>query len=132
MDVSQVPTGTAPNGCVAGFDLGAGKLTLALSSDVSVLLLGVVSGEIQANGVTCTAADGTKATTANTVAITVNGSALDETMILDLATGPFGASLLAPGGGIHVNLAGGTDAFLLRGSGSDSASSKYVRLLRTW
>jgi len=118
IDVSIVPLGMPPSGCVGGFDAAAGKLTITLSSEVHVLLLGVVSGEVQANGVTCTAADSTVATAVNTASIEVLGSPGDDTLILDLATGAWGAKLLAAGPGVRVDLGTEADTFMLRGSGS--------------
>jgi Ca2+-binding RTX toxin-like protein len=124
VDTTMAPSGKAPQGCVGGFDAKTGALDLLLGGEVSVLLLATVNGEIQANGVTCTATDMTPATTDNTLSVHVMGTAADETMILDLATGPFGAKLLTASGGIHVDLGAGQNTFFLRGSvGSDAVTA---------
>lgn len=124
IDVTMAPSGKPPQGCVGGFDAATGALDLTLGGEVSALLLATVNGEIQANGVTCTAADTTAATTANTLTIHVTGTAADEAMILDFATGPFGSKLLTAGGGIHVDLGAGKNSFFLRGTlGADTVTA---------
>ena len=127
VDTTMAPSGKAPQGCVGGFDAKTGALDLLLGGEVSVLLLATVNGEIQANGVTCTATDMTAATTNNTVSIRVMGTPADETLILDLATGPFGPKLLSASGGIHVDLGAGQNTFFVRGSvGSDAVTAGTV------
>jgi Ca2+-binding RTX toxin-like protein len=124
IDPAMAPSGKPPSGCLGGFDVKTGALALTLGSDVSALLLATVNGEIQANGVTCTAADMTPATTLTTTSIQITGTAADETVILDLATGAFGPKLLAAGGGIHIDLGAGKNAFYLRGSmGADTITA---------
>ncbi len=124
IDPAMAPSGKPPSGCVGGFDVKTGALALTLGGDVSALLLATVNGEIQANGVTCTAADMTPATTTTTTSITITGTAADETVILDLASGAFGPKLLAAGGGIHIDLGAGKNAFYLRGSmGADTITA---------
>jgi hypothetical protein len=124
IDTTVAPSGEAPKGCVGGFNEKTGALALTFGGEVSALLLATVNGEIQANGVTCTAADMTAATTTNTLSIQITGTAADETMILDLATGGFGSTLLAAGGGIHVDLGAGQNTFFLRGSlGADTVTA---------
>jgi Ca2+-binding RTX toxin-like protein len=124
IDTTVAPSGKAPQGCVGGFDDKTGALALTFGGEVTALLLATVNGEIQANGVTCTAANMTAATTANTLSIKITGTAADETMILDLATGAFGPKLLAAGGGIHVDLGAGQNTFFLRGSvGADAVTA---------
>jgi Ca2+-binding RTX toxin-like protein len=114
IDVSTIPQGSAPGGCAGGFDVASGDLALTLGGDVKVVLLGMVSGVLTANGVPCAASDGTPASAAATHSVHVTGTAADEVFILDLATGPLGAPLLA--GGVHVDLGEGHDTFALRGS----------------
>jgi Ca2+-binding RTX toxin-like protein len=116
IDLSTVPAGKPPGGCAGGFDLAGQKLDLTLDAAVGVVMLGVVQGDIQANGVTCTAADGTAATTSNTRKIGVTGSAAGQTVILDLATGPYGPGILGADGGITVDLSAGHGSFFLRGT----------------
>jgi|GEM_PF-1251611 len=113
IDTSSVPTGTAPAGCEHGLDTGTGRLTIAVESG-SCVLLRVLGNEIQANGVTCSAANGDAATVDNTASIQVTGSDGDETFILDLSTGSFGPHILSASGGIHVDLGGGDDTVMLR------------------
>jgi Ca2+-binding RTX toxin-like protein len=127
IDLTKVPFNMAPDGCVGGFDAASQKLTLTLTAKVSVVLIGVVGDVIQANGVPCFVDAATQATTANTRALAVIGTAADESVIVDLSTGPFGALLTAPGGGIHVDLGGGQNAFSLRGSpGADKITAGTV------
>ncbi|MFO0587974.1 MAG: hypothetical protein U0441_10565 [Polyangiaceae bacterium] len=118
VDVSKVELGTAPTGCEGGFDASKGLLSLTFATGMKGLLLGVVAGKIQANGVNCTAADGSYATTDVTKDIEVHGTDADEFVIVDLATGGFGAKVFGDGG-ITVDLGGGKDAFALRGSLDD-------------
>ena len=51
IDMTAVPVGLAPSGCVGGFDPTTKTLRLTLSSTVSTLWLAVISGTINANGV---------------------------------------------------------------------------------
>lgn len=122
VDPGEAQMGTAPAGCEGQFDAKTGLLALTLGQGVTGVLVGVVNGKIQANGVVCTTADKTPATPESVQAIQITGSAADEVVIVDLATGPFGDRIFGAGGGIHVDLAGGADLFALRGSlGDDTA-----------
>jgi Ca2+-binding RTX toxin-like protein len=114
IDVSQVPA-KAPAGCDA-FDATTGKLALSLDGDVAALLLAAPGGVLQANGVDCTTASGEKATIEAARAVVITGGAGDESVILDLAAGPFGAKLLTAAGGITVDLGAGKNRFAVRGS----------------
>jgi Ca2+-binding RTX toxin-like protein len=116
IDLSKVPVGTPPSGCAGGFDLAKQDLELSLDASVSVVMVGVVGGDIQANGVTCTSMNGTSATTANTRKIGVTGSAAGQSVILDLATGSYGPEILGASGGINVDLSAGPGSFFLRGT----------------
>jgi Ca2+-binding RTX toxin-like protein len=116
IDTSTVPAGVAPTGCSGGLDTASGQLSIALDSQVSVLLLRVVGSEITANGVTCTAADGTKATIDNTSLIQITGSSNNENVIVDLSTGSFGSKIFSKAGGIHVDMGDGTDTVTFRGT----------------
>jgi Ca2+-binding RTX toxin-like protein len=115
IDVSAVPAGTAPAGCSA-FDEGTGKLALTLGGEVTTLLLAAVGGVVQANGVDCATATGKKAAVSLVKAVVITGTDADESVIVDLAAGPFGAKLLTAGGGISVDLGGGKNHFAVRGS----------------
>ncbi len=122
VDPGKAQMGTAPAGCEGQFDAATGMLGLTLGQGVTGVLVGVVNGQIQANGVVCTAADKTPATPESVQAIQVTGTAAAEVVIIDLATGTFGERVFGAGGGIHVDLAGGDDLFALRGSlGDDTA-----------
>ncbi len=122
VDPGKVQMGTAPAGCEGQFDAKTGALALTLGQGVTGVLVGVTNGKIEANGVVCTAADKTPATPESVQAIQITGTAADEVVIVDLATGPFGERIFGAGGGIHVDLAGGADLFALRGSlGDDTA-----------
>jgi hypothetical protein len=116
VDLTKVPYGKAPKGCVGGFDAASRKLALTLDADVSVVVVWAENGAIEANGVACASKDGAPATTASVRSIEVTGSAADETFILDLSRGPFGPNLLSAAGGVHVDLGAGSDLFAMRGT----------------
>ncbi len=120
VDLSTVPVGTAPTGCVGGLDTGTKKLSLHLDATVGALLLQAPSGGITANGVACTAGDGSPATAATTESIEVTGGDEDDIVVVDLSQGSFGAAILSSGGAIRGDLGGGHNAFALLGTaGSD-------------
>jgi hypothetical protein len=115
-----IPFGIAPQGCAGG--LGAdGHLDLVLGSGVNAVHVAVVEGEVQANGVTCSAADGSAATADATVAIAVNGGSEDNQVILDLSLGMFGPTLLAASLPITVDLGEGWDTAALVGTYENDA-----------
>ncbi|HEY2406726.1 MAG TPA: calcium-binding protein [Polyangiaceae bacterium] len=109
----------APASCTGG--LVGGVLTIALDASVPAVLLSVVGGEIQANGVTCTTSSGEHATPSNVTSIGVTGSAADEKLYFDLSNGSF-AGVLA--GGVNVDLADGNDQLIVIGTtGNDQFSA---------
>jgi Ca2+-binding RTX toxin-like protein len=121
VDLSALPFGQAPDGCLGGFDPATGKLTLTLTPSTSTLLLGSFEGSVVANGVPCTAADGRQARISATRGISVRGGAGPDVVILDLGTGAYDPSLWSPGLGLDVELGGGGNQFFIRGSsGADT------------
>lgn len=121
IDLSELPLGQAPEGCVGGFDPAKGALALTLKPPVSFVLVGAFEGSVVANGVPCTAPDGSQARVSALRSISARGGAGPDTFVLDLGTGDFGPTLWSPGEGVSVELGGGGNKFYLRGSaGADS------------
>jgi Ca2+-binding RTX toxin-like protein len=112
---STIPFGLAPQGCAGGLGTN-GHLDLVLGGGVNAVHIAVVGGEVQANGVTCSAADGSLATAEATLAVAVYGHVDDNQLILDLSQDMFGPKLLAASLPITVDLGEGWDAVALVGT----------------
>jgi Ca2+-binding RTX toxin-like protein len=108
---------TAQIGCAGdGWEAASSTLTLTVGTDT--LVLSAPSGRIDVNGVVCTGTIRSVATPLTTKLVRkliIEGTAGDDTVIMDLSTGPFGASM---SGGITVNMgsASAVDKFMVRGS----------------
>ncbi len=114
VDTSKVPAGTAPAGCVKGYDPSSRTITITLASGASASIAGS-NGELTINGVACTTAQGATAKIADAKSIVVLGTNGNETVFVDLAGGPITALL--------VDLQGGTDTFVVKGSPNADAIS---------
>jgi Ca2+-binding RTX toxin-like protein len=113
----EVPT--CSQGANSGFTASSGALGLAMGSGVTSLVMGVVNGYVTVNGYTCVKQDSagniTKLTPALVKKVSITGTGADEKVVIDTLSGALG-SMIAATGGITVDMAGGTDAFSLRGS----------------
>jgi Ca2+-binding RTX toxin-like protein len=112
VDTSKVPAGTAPTGCVKGYDSSSRTMTVTLASGATAMISGK-NGEVTINGVACTNAQGVTAKTAEAKSIVIEGTSGAETVIVDLSGGPLTALL--------VDLQGGTDTFVIQGSANADA-----------
>ncbi|HEY4056841.1 MAG TPA: calcium-binding protein [Kofleriaceae bacterium] len=97
------------------FTSSSGLLAVSLATGDVAMLAKSSSGAITINGYACAGATGS-----NVKRVQVTGTTGAQTLILDFFGGTF-AQGAATGGGIDVDLAGGTDAFKIRGTkGADT------------
>ena len=115
IDVSVAPAGKPPPGCAGGYDAAAGSLTLTLDDTIRAVFVSVVDGDVQANGVVCTASNGSAVRADALTKLTIQGTDGDDTVILDSSSEPLG-HVLDGEQGILTSLGDGYDALLLRAS----------------
>jgi Ca2+-binding RTX toxin-like protein len=118
----------------SGFNTSTKALALSISG-VPTVVISAVSGVIKVNGWSCVDPSGVALTTTTVKKISVTGTAAAEKVILDLLPGSFGSNIFSSTGGVTVDLAGGTDSFMVRGTNSadkitvgHSGSDEYVEL----
>ena len=107
VDMSKVPAGTAPAGCVHGYDEKTHAITITMATGTTASISGN-NGEITVNGVACTTAGGVTAKVADAKSVVILGANGNETLIVDLSSGPIG--------GLLADLSAGTDTFVIKGS----------------
>lgn len=129
-DVSEsaAELGVAVASCSTAASSGYNPTTSALAITMTTpsVVIGVVGGYITVNGYACvkpTAQGGGQLTPPMVKQITITGTGAAEKVVVDSLSGSFGPSVLSNAGGIIVDLAGGTDAFSLRGT---SGADKYT------
>jgi Ca2+-binding RTX toxin-like protein len=119
LDTALVPA-TAPAGCKSGYDPMTRLLTLALDAEIFGAHLSVEDGQLVVNDKPCTH-DGKALEVEQLDRIKITGGAEDNVVILDSSQGDFGESLFMGEAGFYMDLAGGTDHLLVRGSRGDDA-----------
>jgi|GEM_PF-3430478 len=118
VDFEQLPL-EPTEGCDGGFDLDTGALTLTIDEKSRSLLIDAFEGKLRANSFVCTASDQTPADVEAVKSLTIVGTRGSDTLIIDLLEGSLGSSLLGTAGSINVDLANGSDKFILRGTEED-------------
>ncbi len=124
LDVNASELGTEINNCSqsgsSGYDESSYTLTLDISAATAVVLA-IDGTDIKVNGYTCVDSSGDALSKAVVRKIEVNGDTDGEKVILDLLPGSFGYPIFSNLGGITVDLGGGSDSFMVRGTtGADS------------
>jgi Ca2+-binding RTX toxin-like protein len=118
VDVESVPLEPTP-GCVGGYDADAKSLALDIEEVNHSILIDAPEGYFRANGQVCTTADGTPMFAAEAEHLAINGSDADDVAIIDLLAGDLGNGLLGSDGAITLDLAGGSDKLVVRGTRGD-------------
>lgn len=119
VDLDALDITKPPEGCLGGFDPDSGTLELTLDEEVPLVLLAVADGVVTANGAECESAKGVAATTEALIAVSIVGSAGDDSVYIDSAA-DFGPGLLGADGDLNLDLGEGDDELVVLGSdGSD-------------
>ncbi|MFO0554638.1 MAG: hypothetical protein U0271_40045 [Polyangiaceae bacterium] len=124
--VDQEELGAALASCStaasSGYNGTSKVLTLALGGGVTTIVVSANGGKLTVNGWTCVTSAGAPLTTALVSKVSITGTAAAEKVIWDNLPGSFGATLFSQTGGVTVDMAGGSDSFMLRGT---AAADKY-------
>jgi len=114
-DDAWLADGVAPAGCEGELEPGR-TWTLRLDGSVSTLRLSFAGDIVHANGVACTAADGTQARVSAETRLRVVGSTSAERVVLDLVDGTPSALDWTSSTGLVLELGGGEDKLVVRGA----------------
>ena len=120
------PVASCSSAGSSGFGTGQVlTLTLAAGAANTVILSATAAGKLAVNGYLCVNSANVPLTTSGAVTtavkkIVVTGGTAVDKVILDLLPGSFGSTILsgATGTGIAIDLLGGSDAFMIRGTGA--------------
>ncbi|MFZ5896921.1 MAG: hypothetical protein ACOY0T_38040 [Myxococcota bacterium] len=118
VDLEGVPLVPTP-GCEGGFDADAKSLALTIDEESHSVLVDAPEGYLRANGVVCSAPDGSPVLAASVEHLSITGTAGDDVSIIDLLVGDFGNGLLGSEGAIVLDLGTGTDKLIVRGTRGD-------------
>jgi Ca2+-binding RTX toxin-like protein len=110
------PLDVPPSGCVRGFHRGS--LELALDSAVSSVELRAEAGVLLANGTACSDSAGTELVLGDLLWLQVTAGSEDNSVSIDLGSGDWSA-LLGSAEGVLVDLGGGENELLIRGTTGD-------------
>lgn len=109
----------------SGYNVADQSLILSLDGTDAAYILGAGADGLQVNGETCRVA-GVKLKVSSVKRISIDGTAANEKVVIDLAGASLGSSILSSRGGIAVDLGSGTDTFAIRGgSGPDRFRMGY-------
>jgi len=100
----------------SGFVSASKTLSLALGGGVTTVVLTAPGGKIQVNGWPCVSLTGVALTTLTVSKVAIAGTAGADKVIIDSLPGSFGTNILGATGGMSIDLAGGTDSVMFRGS----------------
>lgn len=118
VDLESVPLEPTP-GCVGGYDADAKSLSLGIEDVNHLLLIDAPDGYLRANGQVCSSPDGTPMLAAEAEHLAITGGDADDVTIIDLLAGDLGNGLLGSDGAITVDLGGGSDKLIVRGTRGD-------------
>ncbi|MGC4093422.1 MAG: calcium-binding protein [Polyangiaceae bacterium] len=118
VDIEGVPL-TPTLGCNGGFDADAKALALTIDEEAHSVLIDATDGNLRANGIVCTTPNGDPVLAADVDHLSITGTAGDDTAVIDLLVGDLGNGLLGSEGAIQLDLGGGYDRLVVRGTRDD-------------
>jgi hypothetical protein len=115
LDSALVPD-MVPVGCLGGYDPENQHLTIQLNAEVFGVRLHATTMGLFANDVLCEDTGGQPLDLNKIKRIEILGGEESNVVIFDFSKGEFGETLMTSEGGFYLDVAGGTDHLLLRGS----------------